>query len=61
MFGTVSKWIKVYNVWYYGIFMALNGMFKINIKIVRIRHISINKLGDIGISSNLIGSLSLAN
>ena len=61
MFGTVSKWIKVYNVWYYGIFMALNGMFKINIKNVRIRHISINKLGDIGISSNLIGSLSLAN
>lgn len=25
MFGTVSKWIGVYNIWYYGVFMALNG------------------------------------
>lgn len=28
MFGTVSKWIGVYNVWYYGVFMALNGLFQ---------------------------------
>ncbi|KAK3700540.1 hypothetical protein QZH41_009195, partial [Actinostola sp. cb2023] len=25
MFGCVSKWLGVYNIWYYGIFMALNG------------------------------------
>ena len=25
MFGTVSKWIGIYNIWYYGVFMALNG------------------------------------
>jgi len=25
MFGSVSKWIGVYNIWYYGVFMALNG------------------------------------
>ncbi|KAJ7358963.1 hypothetical protein OS493_019867 [Desmophyllum pertusum] len=24
MFGTVSKWIGIYNIWYYGVFMALN-------------------------------------
>ncbi|CAH3041418.1 unnamed protein product [Porites evermanni] len=28
MFGTVSKWIGVYNIWYYGVFMALNGLFQ---------------------------------
>lgn len=28
MFGTVSKWIGIYNIWYYGIFMALNGLFQ---------------------------------
>ena len=27
MFGTVSKWIGVYNIWYYGVFMALNGRY----------------------------------
>lgn len=25
MFGSVSKWIGVYNIFYYGVFMALNG------------------------------------
>ncbi|XP_068759959.1 sugar phosphate exchanger 3-like isoform X2 [Montipora capricornis] len=28
MFGTVSKWIGVYNIWYYGVFMALNGLLQ---------------------------------
>ena len=25
MFGTASKWIGIYNIWYYGVLMALNG------------------------------------
>ncbi|EDO46981.1 predicted protein [Nematostella vectensis] len=25
MFGTVSKWLNIHNIWYYGVFMALNG------------------------------------
>ena len=27
MFGTASKWIGIYNIWYYGVFMALNGNY----------------------------------
>jgi len=25
MFGTVSKWLNIHNIWYYAVFMALNG------------------------------------
>ncbi|XP_031560576.1 sugar phosphate exchanger 3-like [Actinia tenebrosa] len=28
MFGTASKWLGIYNIWYYGVFMALNGFFQ---------------------------------
>lgn len=28
MFGTASKWIGIYNIWYYGVLMALNGLFQ---------------------------------
>ena len=30
MFGTASKWIGIYNIWYYGVLMALNGNEAIN-------------------------------
>ena len=38
MFGTASEWIGIYNIWYYGVLMALNGNEAISLFIIFVIH-----------------------